>query len=1072
MTSRGAARLVRLRVVTFVTSLLLVALVAGPSPARSQQQRSGAPPEQGPASSQSLPASRTPAPQERVPIIPPVKPDAKKAKQAYQDGIHAELKEDWEAAFTSYSDATNFAPENRDYLLRREMARSRLVQAKMNAAEREADIGRLDQARQELLAARYLDPTNTVVKERFTELSAIDTGEIQMKPEPDLAGQVHLNYQPGVASFDYRGDTEGAYEQLANRFGVEVAFDVDLRSRSVRFQVDAVDFPTAARLLGEMTGTFWRPLTKRLFFVTDDTPQKRRDYDVSVVRTILLPASETPDQMTETLRLVREIAGITRSELDPNSHTLTLRASPQAIAVASDLVSQVEQPVGEMILEIEILEVDRDYARQLGITPPQTSQTFTFTPQQIQEAEQSTEGLLDVITQVFGVSSLSALPPLVAFGGGDTTMLATMPGAAANFSEMLSLVRQGQRVLLRAQDRQPASFFLGERFPVSLAQYSASQLPGSTTGTTGAPFTNYAVGNSPAFVATASLRNNGINDLITANLAANTVSVLLGNGDGTFATQVPYATGTGPVSIATGLFQGGLTSVNSEYIDLAVADKTANTVSILLGNGDGTFQPKTDIPTGHAPVSVVAANFHDLTSSTEVDLAVANQEDNSIWIFQGNGNGTFNSTPTVIQLPSGFAPASLATSDLNSDGHTDLVVVDQGNNSVSVLLGNGNGTFQARTDYPTGDSPVYVALGEFNDDGAMDIAVADNASNAVTIYFNQTNSQDEPTGTFVAGSPRDFAAGRGPTAIAVADYSNGGVADLAVSDQTDNAVSILLNLGSGTFSTNYELPVGTAPASVTTADFNGDGLPDLATANYGAADVTVILTSSSLLGGLLGSASEATPFPGVEYIDIGLKVKATPRIHPDGDVTLQLSIEASSLSSESFNTIPVINSDSVQQTVRVKENQTAILAAFMESQVMKAINGTPGIAEIPGLGLAASNQGLQNQSDEILFLITPRMVRLAPRKDRTIYAGRGSLEGTAGATAGSFGAMRELPAGVQPTPTEEQSPQGQPGQQPPPPGAPPNAPPAGAVIRTSPPPGETGQAAGQQATPNQTPPQP
>jgi Bacterial type II and III secretion system protein/FG-GAP-like repeat len=1025
-----------------------------------------------------------PAQPGRTAAVPPVKPDAKKAKEAYQQGIRAELKEDWQEAFTSYSDATNLAPENHNYLLRREMARSRLVQAKMNAAERDADIGRLDQARQELLTARYLDPTNAVVRERFAELSAFDAGQIKMKPEPDIAGEVHLDYQPGVARFDYRGDTEGAYEQLASRFGVEVAFDVDLRSSSVRFQVDGVDFPTAARLLGEMTGTFWRPLTKRLFFVTDDTPQKRKDYDLSIVRTILLPASETPDQMTETLRLVREIAGITRSELDPNSRTLTLRASPQAIAVASDLVNQVEQPVGGLVLEIEILNVDRNFARQLGITPPQTSQVVPLTSTEVQEAEQSLQGLVDVITQVFGtpsslsglsasqISSLlgsgqiglgSILPPVVAFGGGDTTFLATMPGAAANFSTMLTLVQQGQRILLRAQDGRPATFFIGQRYPVSLAQFSSS-FAGTGSNTPGVsatnfPTTNYPVGNTPSFVVTGSLRNNSINDLVAANSADNTISVLLGDGTGAFGTQTTFPAGTDPVWIATGQFNSSATAANNDsFLDLAVVNKGSNTVSIFLGNGDGTFKPKVDMPTGSIPVSAVTADFHDLTSSSEVDLAVANQGDNTISIYQGNGDGTFQK-PTLVQLPANFSPTALAAADFNGDGHTDLAVTSSGTNAVWILLGNGNGTFSTgpSLQYSTGTDPVWISIADFNDDGFLDLAIANSESNTVSIFLGNGN------GTFTAATNPQVPAGTAPTSIAVGDYNVDGLPDLAVADKSDNAVSLLLNLGSGLFGPNYELPVGTAPVSITSADFNSDNLPDVAVANSGSANVTVILDSSSFSGATNGL--EATPFPGVEYLDVGLKVKATPRIHSNEDVSLQLSVEESSLSSQSFNTIPVINNDSVDQTVRLKANQTTILAGFMQSQVIKAINGTPGIADIPGLGYAASNQGVQNQSQEVLLLITPRLVRLAPRKDRTIYAGQGSLEGGGAVTsAAGFGPMRELPESAAPA-TRQQPPPGQAG----PPsavGAPPNQQPGGVSTRTFPP-GESGQAG--QAAPQQPP---
>ncbi len=535
---------------------------------------------------------------------------------------------------------------------------------------------------------------------------------------------------------------------------------------------------------------------------------------MSVVRTILLPASETPDDMTEISRLVREIAVIPRSDLDVNSRTLTLRASPQAMAVATDLIDDLEKPTGEMVLEIEILEVDKNYARQLGITPPETAQTFSVSSAQIQEAEASQEGLLDVPPAGVRVDHDS---------GADCVRRRLDDGvrdASRRHGEFLGdasrWLRAGGESCCGREDGQTATFFVGQRIPVSLSTYSSSFVSGQGVThqrqSVANPIVNYPAGNAPSFVATMSLRDNGVNDLIVANSADNTVSVLLGNGDGTFASQVTYATGTDPVSIATGQFNDGSTATNvDDFPDIAVANKAANTISILLGaaDGDGTFQPKTDIPTGRAPVSVVSANFHDLNGvSGAVDLAVANQADNTISIFQGNGDGTFKA-PTLIALPAGFEPTSLAVADLNGDGHQDLVVADQGNNTFSVLLGNGNGTFQTRKDYPTGTAPVYVALGDFNEDGALDIATANNTANTVSIYYNQISNQNIPTGTFLAGTTRDFPAGNGPTSIAVADYNLDGFADLVVSDETDNAISVILNLGGQQFAPNVELPVDT-----------------------------------------------------------------------------------------------------------------------------------------------------------------------------------------------------------------------------------------------------------------------
>jgi Flp pilus assembly secretin CpaC len=959
-------------------------------------------------------------------MAPQEKPDAKKAKGAYERGVRADRNEDWDDAYTAYSDAVNYAPKNRDYFIHRELAKSRLVQERADAAERDAVSGRLDDARKELLSAAYLDPTNRVLRERLAELIAQEPSQSRAVTEPDIAGPVQLDYRQGTHSFDYRGDTQGAYQEVGKQFGVEVAFDGDIVSRPVRFQVSNVDFPTAMRLLGDMTGTFWRPLGRRLFFVAQNTPQKRKDYDVSVVRTILLPASETPDDMMEMTRLVREMAGIPRSDLDVNSRTLTLRSSPQAMAVATDLIDNLEQPTGELVLEIEVLEVDKNLARQLGITPPETAQTFSVSSAQIQEAEASQQGLLDVLQQVFGSTTI---PGLIAFGGGLTTEFATLPGASANFGEMLSLVKSGRRILLRAQDGQKATFFVGQRIPVSLSTYSSSFVSGQGVNSTAIanPILNYPAGNAPSFVATTSLRDNGVYDLIVANSADNTLSVLLGNGDGTFATQVTYPTGTDPVAIATGQFNNGTTAANADdFPDLAVANKAANTVSVLLGNGDGTVQPKTDIATGNAPVAVISANFHDVTAPGGVDLAVANEGDNTISIFQGKGDGTFQ-TPTLIHLPAGFDPSSLAAADLNSDGHIDLVVADEGNNTFSVFLGNGDGTFQPRTDYPTGNDPVYVAFGDFNGNGALDIAVANNGAptstntgNTVSIYYNQINNENVPTGTFAVGLSRDFAAGNGPTSIAVADYNLDGLADLVVSDQTDNAISVILNLGGGTFAPNVELPVGTAPVSLAQADFNADGRPDIATANNGSANATVILNTASLLGSGLGSTA-GTPFPGVEYLDVGLKVEATPRIHPN-DVTLKLALDISSLTGTAFNAIPVINNDTVQQTLRLKQNETAMLAGFLQSDLTNAIAGTPGVAELPGVGYLAGNHQAQNQTSELLILVTPRMVRLAPHKNRVIYAGQGSEAGEAGAGGEGFGALGGIPPRRQEEPPQPQPP--------------------------------------------------
>lgn len=987
----------------------------------------------------SSPQPQTQVSQSQTDEPSPAKPDAKKAKAVYARGQQAERAQSWQDAYDAYVEAVEEAPSNHEYLVRRELAKGRLIQAKEELAENDAVAGKLGDARKALLEASYLDPSDRSISDRLAQLTDLEPKSADdLRQQPEITGPVHLDYSRDKQNINVRGDTRTAYEAVAKLFGVDVAFDVDLRPAPVQLRLDNIDFLTAVDILGQMTHTFWQPVTKRLFSVAENTPEKRKDYETQIVRTIQIPASETVEQMQDLFRLVREVA-TQHATIDTVSRTITLRGDARSVAIASDLVENLEQPIGEVMLDIEVLEVDRNYATQIGITPPQTSTVYSIASQQLNEASTLT-GLIGVLTQIFGTpSSLSGLTPvqianeissgqinigslvppnLVAFGGGKSTFLATMPGATGNLSQTLSLVHSGRRVLLRAEDGEPANFFVGEKFPVSLAQYSSSLTSNVNTTAISSqnfPISTLTTGNAPTFITAASLRANNIQDLIVSNGTDNTISVFLGNGDGTFPTTgVTYPTGLDPVWIASGIFQTA-----SSNIDLAVVNQNANTVSILPGNGDGTFGAKTDIPVGHVPVSVVAADFN---GDGNLDLAVANQSDNTISLFFGNGAGKFTPPATGALLTTGHAPTALATADLNNDGHADLLVVNKADNTVSVFLGNGDGTFQPRTDYATGVAPVYVATGDFNGDGILDLAVANNTDGTVSILFGQTGSNGAANGTF---APRtDYVAGTGPTSIAVADYNLDGILDLAVTDSTNNTVSLLFGLTGGAFNSNYELAVGTDPLSIVTADFNGDGFPDGAIVNQGSNTVSVILNETSSATSSTGG--QGTQFPSSEYLDIGLKIKATPRIHLNDEVTLQLHFELTGLAGQSFNSIPVINSDQLDQTVRLKENETTALAGIMEPSITRSLNGTPGLAEIPGLGVLAGNQGVQQQDTQLLVLITPRSVLLAPRKDHVIYAGRG---GTTTQTYTGERGFRGLP---QQLPQQQAPPQAPPQQQPPP----------------------------------------
>ena len=273
-----------------------------------------------------------------------------------------------------------------------------------------------------------------------------------------------------------------------------------------------------------------------------------------------------------------------------------------------------------------------------------------------------------------------------------------MPGATANFSQTLSAVRSAQRILLRAQDGKAATFFVGDRYPVSLALLSSNLSPASTALAAGIlagllPRTDYTRGNSPVALALADFNGDGIPDLVVANKGngttnAGTVSILLGAGDGTFGTATDITIGTSqdtniptPSAVAVGNFDG------DGNMDIAVTDSANNAVKILRGNGDGTFAAPVTYPTGNTPVALLVKDFN---GDGIPDLAVVNQTDGTVSILLGQTGGTF---AAKTDYPVGSTPAAIASADFNADGVADLAVTNNSTNTVSILLGNSDGTF-------------------------------------------------------------------------------------------------------------------------------------------------------------------------------------------------------------------------------------------------------------------------------------------------------------------------------------------------------------------------------------------
>ena len=419
------------------------------------------------------------------------------------------------------------------------------------------------------------------------------------------------------------------------------------------------------------------------------------------------------------------------------------------------------------------------------------------------------------------------------------------------------------------------------------------------------------------------LNGDGLADLVMANectsssSCSGSVGVLLSNGDGSFQVPVSYSTiGADASSVA-------LADVNGDgHLDILVANQCASasncsssSVVVLLGNGDGTFQPGVAYSVaGSNSFSIVVA---DLNGDGKLDLAVAQQcssnnncNAGSVSVLLGNGDGTFQSS--VSYNSGGLYAFGVAVADLNGDGHPDLVVsnycLSNSNctyGTVNVLLGNGDGTFQSAVSYNSGGFySISVTVADLNGDGKADLIVANlcNSNNNCNLG-SMSVLLGNGDGTFQAASSYS-AGGRSAYSEVVADVNGDGKLDVIVADQCDyssdcgnGVVAVLLGNGDGTLQTPLTYNSGGMNlSSVLVKDVNGDGKPDILATN-GCVDNSC---SSGSVGVLFGNGNGTFQAP-ISYNPGGSGSFSMAMADVNGDGKLDLLVANTCLSNSNCN---------------------------------------------------------------------------------------------------------------------------------------------------------------------------
>jgi hypothetical protein len=309
----------------------------------------------------------------------------------------------------------------------------------------------------------------------------------------------------------------------------------------------------------------------------------------------------------------------------------------------------------------------------------------------------------------------------------------------------------------------------------------------------------------------ADFNGDGILDMAVGNACGNSVSILFGNGDGTFTAGPTLSVGLQPTGIAVADFN------HDGNADLAVEDFGDATVYVFLGDGTGGFTLSQVIPAlGCCPLWITTA---DLFDHGKLDLALSFKTFTGgfLTILSGNGDGTFATSGLTIDLPPGSQPTAIAIGDFNGDNKLDLAVTDVILNEVHILLGTGT-TFTFGEVVPTEDNPAPVALGDYNGDGILDMAVANLYENSVSMF------QGNGDGTFT--EVNTFDVDDGPYPIEAGNFDGNEKMDLIVGNHFGNNARIWHGNGDFTFTAGAIAHAGDGPTFVNIGDFNNDGTLD------------------------------------------------------------------------------------------------------------------------------------------------------------------------------------------------------------------------------------------------------
>jgi type II secretory pathway component HofQ len=421
----------------------------------------------------------------------PPKKDIKEARDAFKRGLKLQ-KNAPDEAYEQFQRAAELLPRNVEYMTAHEVARQKLVYNHIQRGDAELQSGKQVEALADFRDAVSLDPSNRFAQERM-RYALGDAAPKPAGPPTVVEQSTEIKVVPSQnrASFHFRGDSKELLSTVARAYGVSAQIDESVVSRRVSFDIDDVDFYKAMSAAGEVTNTFWSPLSEKQILIAKDIPNNRRDYEHMAMRTFYIPGIDTPAALTDIVNMLRNLFEIRSITPNATSGTIVVRAPQQILDAATKLLESLDTSRPEVMLDIHVYQVSHTFARTIGVHIPNDFHVFNIPAAAL--AALGGQNIQDLINQLIssgGINqanntAISALlaqlqgqqnsifsQPLATFGGGKTFSGVSLDHLTATLSLNEGWVKTLDQATLRASNGNDATFRMGSRFPILNASFA------------------------------------------------------------------------------------------------------------------------------------------------------------------------------------------------------------------------------------------------------------------------------------------------------------------------------------------------------------------------------------------------------------------------------------------------------------------------------------------------------------------------------------------------------------------------------------------------------------------------